>query len=347
MVYRLSIGPAAALTLAIFLFVPETYFQRPPVAFDGRVLVQSATEKVQIYNEWNEVPDDNRTTVTRQTIEDTVPPRPAPPSLRTRLCVAAPLTLWTRRVCAPRAAAASLVQIVLCLGNPLVFWVALLNAVNFGGMMSLGTGIPAVLAAPPYSLSATAIGQVNFSAGCSSALAAPLSFGLLSTVSKALTVRNRGVRHAEFYLPAFILPVATGALSVFMYGVAAGHGWSPAYYHLAYALNSFSYTSGSIVNTIWVTESLPQWAAPALGVVGGVSYMASWGITASLPVWEKAWGVEAVNLGIGGLILTVGFLAVPIAFWGKNVRQYIHGRWGVCEAGALRPQARRAQKENV
>lgn len=329
------------LTVLIFLFVPETYFQRPPVAFDGRVLVQSGTEKVKIYDEWHEIPDQSGTKVTMQTIEDSLPPRIE--SLPIHTWLATPLRLRPFSGSHPRAALASLIQILLCLGNPLVFWVTLLNALNFGGMMSLGTGFSRIMSQPPYSLSPVAIGRVNYAAAFGSLLAGPATYGMLHGAMRALTLRNKGLRHAEFYLPAFALPVASGAASCFLFAVAVGRGWDPRWYGFAYGLNSFAFTSGGIVNTIWVTESLPQWAAPALGVVGGVSYVVSWGVTAVLPMWESWWSVEAVNVAIGMLVLLVGLLAVPIAFWGRSVRQFIHGKWCAFEAGALRPQSRHTE----
>ncbi|KAJ4419494.1 hypothetical protein N0V82_004939 [Gnomoniopsis sp. IMI 355080] len=338
LVYRVTSIPAALLVLAIFLFVPETYFQRPPVAFDGRVLLQSGTEKIKIYDEWREIPGDSGTTITMQSVEDSLPPRLDDMPVHTWRV--SPLSIFTRRVCDSRGAVACLIQIFLCMVNPLVFWVTLLNAVNFGGMMSIGTGFPVVLSQAPYNLNAAEIGRINITAGCSSLVALPASYFMLNNLMKWLTVRNKGLRHAEFYLPAFILPILTSAGSVWVYALAASRDWDVRFYHLAYGLNAFSFASGSIVNTIWVTESLPQWAAPGLAVVGGVSYVASWGITATLPMWEESWGVEAVNLGIGVLIMLVGGLVIPLAFWGRNVRQLISGRWGQYEAGALRPQTR-------
>ena len=38
------------------------------------------------------------------------------------------------------------------------------------------------------------------------------------------------------------------------------------------------------------------------------------------------------------IILGIGLVAVPIAFWGENLRQYIDGKWAINEMGALRPQ---------
>lgn len=356
---------AAVITLLILFFVPETYFRRPPVAFDGRVLVQSGAEKVSIYDEWRDVPaaaesnnnnnNNNRSSSSVHSYRDSSgtmsSTRALDPSSRCQRdprprrraresWLVAPLALWRRSIADPRAAVACFVQVFLCLANPLVFWVALLNAVNFGGMMSIGTGFPVLLAQPPYNLSRQAIGHVNTTAAVASLLALPAMYAALEGAARWRARRNRGVRHAEFYLPAFALPVATGAASVLLYGCAAGGGWHPVVYHAAYGLNAFSFTAGAIANTVWVTESLPRWAAPGLAVVGGVSYMASWAITAALPTWVRAWGVVAVNVGIGSLMLVVGLLAIPLAFWGKSVRQFIHGRWGASEVGALRPQWR-------
>lgn len=337
--YTATTVPAALSAVLILLYVPETYFFRPPVAFDGRVLVQSGTEKVKVYDEWREVPGRDGTSISSMRgLKDTLPV--ALEDLPIHTWRVSPLPgLWRRRVVSPKAAVVCFVQIFLCLGNPLVFWVTLLNAVNFGGMMAIGMGFPVVMAKPPYLLSPQAIGRVNFTAAVAALAGLPAACFMLNTIMKRLTLRNRGVRHAEFYLPAFILPVVSGAASVVVYGFAASRFWDPAFYHVAYGLNAFSFTTAGIANTIWVTESLPQWAAPAIAVVGGVSYIASWGITAVLPIWIASWEVTAVSVGLGIGISVVGLLAIPLAFWGKSVRQFIDGHWGTYEVGALRPQS--------
>lgn len=332
-VYRGLAIPSIILLIVIFFFVPETYFLRPPVAFDGRVLVQSGTEKVRMYEEWWDVPGGDTRSI--RAMENGLPSLTDLPVHTWRVT---PLRIWKRSVCEPRAAWAGFIQIFLCMANPLVFWVTLLNAINFAGMMSIGIGFPVRMAEAPYHLPASAVSRVNFSAASGSFLALPAAFFMLNNVMKRLTLRNKGIRHAEFYLPAFVLPVVSGALSVFIYGFAARDKWHPAAYHVAYGLNAFSFASGSVVNTMWVTESLPQWAAAGIAVVGGVSYVASYGITAVLPMWNAAVGYVAVNSAIGVALLVVGLFAVPIAFWGKSVRQFISGRFSAYEGGALRPQ---------
>ena len=40
--------------IVAFFLCPETYFHRPPLAFDGRILIQSTAERVTIYETWEE-----------------------------------------------------------------------------------------------------------------------------------------------------------------------------------------------------------------------------------------------------------------------------------------------------
>jgi hypothetical protein len=54
--------------------------------------------------------------------------------------------------------------------------------------------------------------------------------------------------------------------------------------------------------------------------------------------WIKAQGFAKPLCVVGGLILAVGCIGIPVSFGGKRLRQYIHSRWGMNEAGAVRPQ---------
>ena len=321
--YKIWTIPTLLGTVLVYIFAPETYFVRPPIAFDGRILVQSGSEKVQLYKNWAEVPGGKP------------PPNVPAPS-------AFILFLKQRRIFRKnidwKAMGACYPQIFLCLGNPLVFWVAVLNAINFGGMMSIGITFPITLSKPPHSLSPHLISLVNLAAAGGALLAWPASWVVLNCVTKRLTLRNHGVRHAEYYLCAFLLPVISGAASVILYGFAAERGWPAAWTYFAYALNGFSSIGSGIANTMWVTEAFPKWAAAALAVVGGVSYIVSWGLSSVIPRWLDSQGYLNMNIEIGLAMLLVGFVGIPIAFWGKNVRQFLHGRWGTYEGGGLRPQ---------
>jgi hypothetical protein len=316
--------PCLAAFLLAFFFYPETYFYRPAVAFDGHVLMQSATEKVEIYQDWEEVPGGKA-----------LPQLPEKSKLVASL---KELRVWGTIEGGWMSMLACYPQILMCVLNPLIFWVSILNAVAFGGMLSIGITYPTLLAAPPYSLPVDAIALVNMGAAVGALLAWPASGIMITRITRRLSMRNGGVRHAEYYLPAFVLPILSAAASVILYGLAGERKWHWIWVYVSYMLNTFSFVGLATANTLWITEAFPRWAAAAVAIVGGGSYVISFGISFAILPWIKSQGFARANIEIGVLTLVVGLVLIPVAFWGKSLRQYIHGRWAMKEGGALRPQ---------
>jgi MFS family permease len=317
--------PSGIAFLLAFLFFPETYFLRPAIAFDGYILVQSATEKIKLYKDWDEVPGGKAL--------------PDIPSSSSWSAALRRLQIFSSINGGWKAMAACYPQILMCLLNPLILWVALLNAVVFGGMMSIGITYATVLSAAPYNLPMNIIALVNLAAAVGALLAWPASGLLINRISRRLAIRNAGVRDAEHYLPAFILPILTGAASVILYGITAQNHFHYIFIYISYALNTFASIGLGIANTLWVTEAFPRWAAPALVIVGGGSYVTSFGMSFAVLPWVGGEGYLRENVEIGVLILVIGCLGIPVAKWGKPLRLWIHGRWGMgSESGALRPQ---------
>jgi MFS family permease len=286
--------------------------------------VQSATEKVKIYEDWEEVPGGK-----------------ALPQLPENLGLLASikeLGVWGTTKGGWKSMLACYPQILMCVFNPLIFWVSILNAVAFGGMLSIAMTYATVLAAPPYFLPVDAIALVNTSAAVGSLLAWPASGIMIARISRRLSIRNGGVRHAEYYLPAFVLPILSAAASVILYGLAGERKWHWIWIYVSYMLNSFSFVGLATANTLWVTEAFPRWAAAVLAIVGGGSYVISFSISFAILPWIKSQGFALANIEIGVLTLVVGLVLIPVAFWGESLRQYIHGRWAMNEGGALRPQ---------
>lgn len=298
------VGLSVLSLLASLLFLPETYFVRPAVAYDGKILIQSAGEKVHIY-------------------EDGQVRRPDSNHASTKGSHA---NRWGAQV-SWADAGACYPQIILHFLNPLVFWITLLNTLSFMATVVLASQYPILLTAPPYNQPPSTVGLVNL-AGAGGALLAWPSCGLL--ISKCIqrsSRRNDGLRHAEYYLPAFILPIIASVTGLLIFGFGFEHRpSSPSFVYVAYALTMFSFGGLSVASTLWVTEAFPQWATSALVVVGGSSYLFSFGVTLSLPQLIDLHGFEALSIALAVSIMVLGLVAVPVAFWGKEVRQY-----GMCQ----------------
>ncbi|KAL2873374.1 hypothetical protein SGCOL_011455 [Colletotrichum sp. CLE4] len=325
--YTAWLVPCLAVFVCAFFFLPETYFVRPAVAFDGHILVQGGSEKVKMYDDWEELPGGKASAAIQ--------------------AEAVPETVWqgmVRRWGVRKSGAGfremwtCYVQTMLCACNPLVFWVAILNALNFGAMIFIGETYAVVMSQPPYNLPERVISMVNPVSAIGSLLAWPVSTILTSRVARRLTLRNSGIRDAEHYLIAFLPAVLAGAGSVFLYGFTVHYKWSFIWIFVSYLINAFSAAAYGIASTLWVTEAFPRWAAPAMVIVGGAGYMLSFATSYAVTPWLRSQGYLGANFELGAILLVVGGVAVPLAFWGKSLRQYIDGRWGVSEAGALRPQ---------
>lgn len=320
--YLSWIGPSVVTVLLAFFCYDETYFKRPTVAFDGLIIMQSATEKLTVYEDLEAESDIYRDLPSFDTENR---------GLLSRLGLRrSPSASW-------EAFGRCYLQMFFCAINPLIFWVLISSAFNFAGMMFIGATFADILDGPPYNLSAHEIPLVNLTSGAGSLVAYIFAGYLLGKVLTFLSNRNGGVREAEHYLVGYIVPVMTGSLSTLLYGLTVHYKWHYSAIHLAYGLNGISYVSLSIANTLWVTEAFPRWAAPALAVVSGGGILLSFFISFALVPWIHAHGYLRVGIQITVLQLVGGMIVLPIAFWGKSARQMIHGRWSNERSGALRP----------
>ncbi|KAH8711828.1 hypothetical protein GQ44DRAFT_690010 [Phaeosphaeriaceae sp. PMI808] len=322
--YFYWIIPASISLIVSFFLFPETYFKRPTVAFDGMIVLQSATEKLTVYQDaetnsdiYRDLPDH--------------PVRDGFAGFRDRMGLSrSPFASWV-------SMGRCYLQMGYCVVNPLIFWVFIVSAVTTAIQTFIGSTFARLLMAPPYNFSQKLVGTVSIATGVGSLCAFPTWFYLLCPIITRLSKRNRGVLEAEHYLIGYIFPAITGALSSLFYGMAVENQWSAAVFYLAYGLSGFSFVTLMIANTLWLTEAFPRWAAPSVAVVvGGTNLIGFW-LTFALQPWIKAHGHQLVGIELMVLQLVSGFVALPVAFWGKDARQAIQGRWADDRSGALRP----------
>jgi hypothetical protein len=223
----------------------------------------------------------------------------------------------------------------------MIFWILFLNAVVYAGVISITTTYVNILSAPPHNFSMKVTPYGSIAAAIGSLLAWPASGVMTARICLRLTVRNHGVRDVEHFLPSFILPVIASAVSLMLYGVAAQENWHWMWIFFAHGLNYFGFIALFTSTTLWAAESFPRWAAAALTVVVGGSNVISFGLSFAIWHWMAAKGLAVPNCHMGVLILVVGLVGIPVAFYGKCWRLYMNRRWvrwGMSEGGALRPQ---------
>src|SRR5690242_12689263 len=326
--YYWSIPMAISFPLALILY-PETYFKRPTVAFDGLILLQSATEKLTIYQDREidsalyrdlpALPTDDNTAKTLITI------------------VRGRLHLWRSPVSSWKSMGCCYIQMAYCVVNPLIIWVILASAVHWASILFIGSSYTTILRSPPYSLGSSVIINLNIASAVGAFIAYPVGGWLVDEILKRLTKRNGGVREAEHYLVGYIPPAIIGACGSLLYGFAAHCQWHYSLYFVSSGLTALAWITLCITNIMWVTEAFPRWAGPAVAVSSGACYIISFGIGLALVPWIFAHGFKFVGIELAILQIVAGLIAIPVAFWGKSARQAINGKWSEERCGALRP----------
>ncbi|KAI4653594.1 hypothetical protein J4E93_001360 [Alternaria ventricosa] len=318
-----TIPVVVSLVVTFFLY-PETYFKRPTVAFNGLILLQSATEKLTVYED-----REKDSEIYRDLPE--YPLRTGFAGFRDRVGLSrSPFASWA-------SAGRCVIQMGYCAVNPLIFWVFVASAFNSASMIFIGATYAKILIAPPYNIPPGLVGTVNVASGIGALCGLPIFAILFGKVLKRLSSRNKGVLEAEHYLVSYILPVLTGALSSLIYGLAVQYQWMASAFYFAYGINGFSFITMMIANTLWVTEAFPRWAAPAIAVVFGGCYFLTWAMSFALVPWIESHGYVWVGIELMIFQIVGGLVAMPVAFWGKSTRQAIAGRWAEDRSGALRP----------
>jgi hypothetical protein len=305
-----SIPSAVTIFLALF-WCPETFFDRPPMAFDGHILLQAETGKVTVYTDWEEVPGGK-------------PETEYPTYSNTTACFIKDIIFWNRSSIGGWSAMKDFPrQILICTLNPLILWVLVLNALMFGGMIVTCASYAELLSAPPYNFSFQAIGLAKFATGIGGILAFPASGLLTSQVIRILAARNNGVREPEHYLPSFIIPVIVSTVSLALYGIASERHWDWRWILLFVGADYFSAISIFISVMLWVTEAFPRWKGAALVIVGAGGYGLSFALSFGMVSWIESEGLGGAYRQLAALTL----VGVPVNWWGKRFREYIYSVW--------------------
>lgn len=339
-VYQMWVVPCFFSFLLLVALVPETFFVRPPVAFDGRLLVQSSSERTKIYDSKDDIKDDIKGDIDSLAPSDENTPDASDVFGRLigRLSIRrAQGTSW-------KAAGSICVQMVLCLGNPLLIWSSLLGGVVlavaiFQNKTQFQYIIYHLLTAEPLQAQLRR-SDIHFAISgiVSALLSIPLSAPLITWFVRFCARRSGGKRHAEVYLIGYVVPIVASAVSIGLYAASITNRWPIGVQYLIYGITNISYVLVISAGIVWLTEAFPIWVAASVAIqLFWVILIGSF-LGARLAAWAATGNVVGPSILQVMLVLVLGAVIVPIAFWGKNVRQYIHGKWSLSQKGALRPQ---------
>ncbi|KAH7129130.1 major facilitator superfamily domain-containing protein [Dactylonectria macrodidyma] len=213
-------------------------------------------------------------------------------------------------------------EIFLCILIPGTFWVLALNSILFGGIVVLSLTYSQRLEMPPWHFSPDSVGTVQVGAAIGS-LASLVLGAAAEPISSFFTRRNRGVREPEHILPNFIVPSILAFAGLALYGVIGAHPekYSWVGIHAAFALFYCGFCAISAITGMWLGELLPHMSGPAIVLACGGRNAVAFGFGDSLTGWIAHIGFWETYTLLGGILMLLGSLSIPLFFVKKRIRK--------------------------
>ncbi|KAF4465655.1 MFS transporter, partial [Fusarium albosuccineum] len=336
--YWLFAAMSGSAMILTFLFVPETYYDRPIAAFTGSpsldppsVLDNSITENTSISNRiaGAETRELNREDTNKHgsgsaarylTITDprpldveTFPPRTWKSDLRILVHKPHLGNFWT-----------CLKQIGTVFLFPHVLWVAVNNGIFQGIDVSIQMTYGAVLTAPPYNWPNTTVSLIQLGQLAVAAISLPLIGSLGDWGIKFAARRNKGVHEPEYRLVTIVLPLILAIILTVIYGYAVADPWHYHWFALVVTIDAYLFIilSASTAGTTYVIDSHPKRAGAMLVVLPLTRGLVGFGISYHTAEYIKNIGAVATFGIYAGVSALVGVLGLVLFWKGKLLRHF-------------------------
>ncbi|RDW87857.1 hypothetical protein BP5796_03551 [Coleophoma crateriformis] len=315
--YYLFAGFSGLVLVFVALFVAETKYDRPLVAYKGADTAESASglpTQDEIDPEALKGAHDI-ITVSDERIIDSVNYPPRTMLSNTRIFVNKPD--WMEAV-------HCLKHMAQLFFFPNVAWVYAMNGVFLGVNIATGLTYGNILSgnfgwADKY-ISVAQAGQIVVAFIC----VPMLGYGS-DWIVKLAARRNRGIHEPEFRLWTLPIPLLLGCMFIVIYGQAAAF---PQNYHWAAIVVSingyyFSFLGANTAGITYLLDAFPTRAASALVLLcamrGVISFSLSYG---TVSMYEK-YGYDGAFGLFGGITAIFGLLGVVVYMTGKRLRKFV------------------------
>jgi len=118
------------------------------------------------------------------------------------------------------------------------------------------------------------------------------------------------------------LPIIVGVITAVLYGQAGTHPESYHWFTAVWALAAyyFCFVGANIVAITYLLDSYPARAGPLLIIVCAFRGVISFGVTFGITPFIENEGYDGAFNTFGGLTGALGLIAVPLYFFGKQIR---------------------------
>ncbi|RAK80590.1 MFS transporter [Aspergillus fijiensis CBS 313.89] len=297
-----AIASGVVFVVALF-FVPESLYDRPTDAFEGRVHIHHEGQELNVLRATTKHPVAlDYTRYQARTFRHSMKIYHGPAN-------------WG-------AAALCWKHMAQCILFPGVLWVVLMNSISLGIYVIGVTEYAPLLAAPPYSYPDTSLGLVQGGQIVVSMLMVPILGYGGDRLHRWIARRRGGVVAPEMRLIPIILPIAVVLISTIIYGRAGSHPADWSSWAIVTTFNGmyFGYI-GIILNGFTYTlDSYGERAAPILVLICAIRGFISFGISFGITEFIAQKGFQG-SLEICAIIMgVISALGLPVFIFGPKIR---------------------------
>ena len=317
--YGLLAAMAGASLILGFVFVPETYYDRPAEAWGAKDSLSSTREDL-LDTETN-----NANLTTKKITEETrrsvdlanYPPRTLSSDLR--VFVMKPDWSFVLR---------TLKQAVQLLAFPHVAWIALMNGVIIGFDISIIITYGPILVAPPYNWPETSVSLTQVGQFPVAFIAIPLLGWFADRSVVWMARRNGGVHEPEFRLLTLVFPLVLCMVLLIVYGLGAQNTFKYHWLAIVFPQDVILLVlfACNTVGLTYLLDAHPQRAGPICVVICVCRGLISFGVSRNTVTYVGNVGflnLFGIYTGIVGVFAVMG---VAVFVWGKKLRMFC-ARW--------------------
>ncbi|KAH6689821.1 major facilitator superfamily domain-containing protein [Plectosphaerella plurivora] len=323
-------GALSCLSMVFtFLFVPETFYERPIQAYMGntpmdpssQALETSTTTKPYHLPE-SAVEELHRSSSSSQCLT-TADGRPLDLETFQPRTWKSDLTILTHKV-RPSEFLRCLRQIGIVFLFPHVLWVAINNGIFQGIDVSIMMTYANVLTNPPYNWGNTTVSLIQLGQIAVAAMCLPLIGTMGDWFIRFVARRNKGVHEPEYRLVTMILPLVMATILTVIYGYAIAEPGRFHWFAIVLTVNAYLFIllSASTAGTTYVIDSHPKDAGAMLVVLPVTRGLVGFGVSFHTSDYLSSIGPVATFGIYAGISAVIGVLGVLLFWKGKKLRHF-------------------------
>jgi MFS family permease len=304
---------SAACILAMFFFLEETMFYRPPVQEEALDVDEGAGE--------NDAPLTESPNNDEKYISGPSPQTEAGQIL-TKKTYTQKLKVWGfRRPGQPNNFWRSIWLPFLLLRFPAIVFAGILVGSVLSWFNVVNATIALVLAAPPYSFSTNGIGLIFLAPFLGCTIGCVFAGVSADRFAVWMSRRKGGIFEPEYRLWMAVLPVVLHPAGCILFGVGANHGvhWVGLAFGLAFIVGTFPIGSAIAIN--YIIDSYREVSGSGLVTMICIRNAMGFGFSYGVTPWIAATGVQNTYIAVGFIGMFFWALSFLFIVIGKKTRK--------------------------